>query len=213
MDEMSDTFDANYRHTGVAARAVVHRDGIWHQTFHCWIAGDRGSGGFVVLQLRSPSKKNYPNMLDITAAGHLAAGETPEEGVRELEEELGLSIDSTHLRRLGIKHDIMDETTGVRNREFAHVFLLRDDRQLAQYKLQEDEVSGLVEMPLHEGLQLFSRERESVECRATRVSEGRVTDFLRHVTITDLIPRVDPYYLKVFIMAERMLSGARYLSI
>jgi isopentenyldiphosphate isomerase len=213
MIETIDTFDGNHRRIGTEERLAAHKAGLWHQTFHCWILGERTGHCFVVLQLRSAMKKNYPNMLDITAAGHLAAGETPEQGVREVEEELGVRVDPSRLRSLGIKHDIADEPNGIRNREFAYVFLLRDDRELEQYKLQDDEVSGLVEMSISDGLQLFSGEAESVTCKATRIEGGKVRSFSRAVKSTDMIPRVDSYYFKVFIMAERMLEGARYLSI
>ena len=137
MAEMIDIFDGNYTKLGVLERSAVHNQGLWHQTFHCWIAGERSGYRFVVLQLRSTSKKNYPNMLDITAAGHLETGENPLDGVRELKEELGVSIDTSNLKILGIKHDIADEPNGVHNREFAHVFLLRDDRKLDAYTFKK----------------------------------------------------------------------------
>jgi ADP-ribose pyrophosphatase YjhB (NUDIX family) len=152
-------------------------------------------------------------MLDITAAGHLQAGETPEDGLREIEEELGVRTSSESLVSLGIKHDVMDEPGGVRNREFSHVFLLRDDRELSGYSLAEEEVAGLVEMNIADGLSLFSGEQTDVKCRSIILDRGGTTEFERQVRATDLIPRVDSYYLKVFIMAELMLGGHPYLSI
>ncbi|MBQ1017931.1 NUDIX domain-containing protein [Micromonospora sp. D93] len=213
MEEFIDTFDANYKHTGQSERVAAHRRGLWHHTFHCWIVGRRRDTDFVLLQLRAESKKNYPNMLDITAAGHLEAGERPEDGVREIEEELGIEVEPRNLIRLGVKHDVMDEPNGIQNREFAHVFLLRDDRDLSGYKLQDDEVSGLVEMPIDSGLALFSGSTSSVDCPAIKLDNKVPTSFTRSVTESDLIPRVDPYYFKVFIMAGLYLEGRRHLSI
>lgn len=213
MSEMIDVFDGNHKYVGQEERLSVHKKGMWHQTFHCWIVGERSTERFVVLQLRALKKKNYPNMLDITAAGHLEAGELPEDGIRELEEELGVKVTSKSLRYLGIKHDIADEPGGIQNREFAHVYLLRDDRTLAEYHLQEDEVSGLVSLPLSQGLRLFSGEIDSIQCDAIRVEGGQTVNFKRIVKVTDLIPRVDSYYLKVLIMAELFLNGASYLAI
>lgn len=213
MPEMIDIYDGNHAKLGVLERSAVHKLGLWHQTFHCWVTGKRDGYGFVVLQLRSALKKNYPNMLDITAAGHLASGETPLDGVRELREEIGVSVDTSKLNFLGIKHDIADEPNGVHNREFAHVFLLRDDRKLDAYLLQEDEVSGLVELEINKGMSLFAGEVDSVECPAARIEGGELTSFTRSVRKNDLIPRVDNYYLKIFIMASLMLDDARYLSI
>jgi isopentenyldiphosphate isomerase len=213
MTEIIDVFDANHRLLGTEERVAAHKAAQWHQTFHCWIVGVRDSRRFVLLQLRAPGKRSYPDMLDITAAGHLEAGETPMDGLRELKEELGVDPDHSNLRYLGIKHDIADEPGGIHNREFAHVFLLRDDRPLNGYRLQEDEVSGLVEIELKEGLRLFAGEVESINCPATRIVDGVASVFERPVAVTDLIPRVDPYYLKIFIQARNFLDGDPYLSI
>lgn len=213
MAEIIDIFDGNHNLIGCFERVAAHQQGLWHQTFHCWIVAKRNERNYVVLQLRSPTKRNYPNMLDITAAGHLDSGESPEDGVRELEEELGVRVTADNLVSLGIKHDIMDEPNGVRNREFSHVYLLRDDRPLSGYHLQESEVSGLVEMEINEGLRLFSGEIRKVNCPAVRVEDGGVSDFFRDVQVEDLIPRVDQYYLKIFMLADLYLKGYPYLSI
>ncbi|WP_203702578.1 NUDIX hydrolase [Asanoa iriomotensis] len=212
---MIDIFDGNHQPIGTFERVAAHKQGLWHHTFHCWIVGraPAESEGFVVLQLRSPSKKNYPNMLDITAAGHLEAGETPEDGVREIEEELGVAVESGSLLYLGIKHDVMDENNGVRNREFSHVYLLRDDRPIDQYRLSEEEVSGLVRISIADGLALFSGEKGSVSCQAIRADSGGTANFEREVHVEDLIPRVDSYYLKIFAIADLHLKGYKYLSI
>ena len=213
MPELIDIFDGNHRHIGEFERVSAHQQGLWHHTFHCWIVGESDGVPFVVLQLRSPTKKNYPDMLDITAAGHLEAGESPEDGIREIEEELGVSVDPANLISLGIKHDVMDEPSGVRNREFAHVFLLRDDRPIGQYRLGEDEVSGLVRMKVEDGLELFAGRIAAADCDAIRISNGKIENSVRRVAIGDLIPRVDPYYRKIFILADLHSKGYRELSI
>ncbi len=167
----------------------------------------------MVLQLRSTSKKDYPNMLDITAAGHLKSGEQPLDGIREIQEELGLHVDSTSLVSLGIKHDVMDEPNGIRNREFSHVYLLRDDRELKDYHLDEAEVSGLVQVDLADGMRLFAGQIEKIDCPALRLENGKESFFTREVGAKDLIPRVDQYYLKIFALADLYLKGYSYLSI
>ena len=93
MSELFDIYDEGWNHIGVKARADVHRDGDWHQVFHCWVIG-RGSGGdgYVVLQKRGPNQDTYPGKIDISAAGHFEAGETRRDGVREIAEELGLCV-------------------------------------------------------------------------------------------------------------------------
>lgn len=213
MSELIDIFDGNYQHIGAFERVAAHQQCLWHHTFHCWVVADRPSQGAVLFQLRSPAKRSHPDLLDITAAGHLQSGETALDGLRELEEELGVRASSDNLVPLGIKHDVMDEPSGVRNREFAHVYFLRDDRPIEQYRLDEAEVAGLVEVGISDGLALFSGETTSVQARAVRVLSGAQTSFQRDVKVSDMIPRVDQYYLRVFIMAELLLQGHRYLSV
>jgi isopentenyldiphosphate isomerase len=213
MKEVIDIFDGNHRHIGTEERTVAHQKGSWHQTFHCWITGRTKGLPFLLFQLRSMRKRNFPGMLDITAAGHLSIGEAPQDGIRELEEELGIRPSREKLHYLGIKHDVADEANDVHNREFAHVFLLDDSRELSEYRLQEDEVVGLVRMSLKDGLALFSQETPLVRCLAIQCERGVAREFERTVALDNFIPRVDPYYLKVCIMAERLHEDKRHLAI
>ncbi|WP_242069494.1 NUDIX domain-containing protein [Paenibacillus dendritiformis] len=59
----------------------------------------------LLLQRRHVHKKDYPGMLDITSAGHLEAGETPQDGVRELREELGIEPEPGKLVYAGVIGD------------------------------------------------------------------------------------------------------------
>jgi isopentenyldiphosphate isomerase len=211
--EVVKTFDGNHIRTGEMERQIVHREGVWHETFHCWFVAEIGGIPCVLVQLRSPTKKNYPNFLDITAAGHLEAQESPMDGIREIKEELGVDVDPGRLVFLGIKHDIQDEPNGIRNREFSHVFLYRDDRPLTRYKLQEDEVSALVAIPISTGLEVVFGKKSFAECQGVRLREGSMEDFTTEVRIDSFIPRVDWYYRKIFALADQWLRGYEYLAI
>src|SRR4051794_1911294 len=105
-DELLDVFDDNMELIRKAPRAEVHAKGLWHQTFHCWIVRAAHDGQYVLFQRRGPTKKVFPNTLDITAAGHLQSGETVEDGIREVNEELGISARYGDLIPLGIKFDV-----------------------------------------------------------------------------------------------------------
>ena len=73
MAERIDIYDANLNHLGAMDRMEAHMQGQWHQTFHCWIVSSV-SGGRILLQKRSDSMRNFPRLLDVSAAGHLEAG-------------------------------------------------------------------------------------------------------------------------------------------
>lgn len=79
--------------TGVRReRGVVHRDGSVHGTAHVWVVRRGPSDSWeVLLQKRSEHKDSYPGCYDISAAGHVAAGEEYlPTAIRELNEELGI---------------------------------------------------------------------------------------------------------------------------
>ena len=103
-DELLDLYSASGTPLGRAKpRSAVHRDGDWHKTFHCWMCY-RGEAGqeMLILQKRSPHVETWPNRFDITAAGHYRTGEDLSGGVREIAEELGVSVTAAQLIRIMI---------------------------------------------------------------------------------------------------------------
>lgn len=212
-DELIDIFDDNFKHIGTAPRNEVHRTGQWHQSFHCWLIRRVNKRQYVLFQRRGPEKSIYPNTLDITAAGHLTAGETPKDGVRELNEELGLNARYEDLVSLGVRCDVAI-IGDVTNREFCHVYILESNRPLGEYKLQADEVSGLVQMEIRDCFRLFSGEAESVSVDGIELNkDGDKQSLSLTISQEDVIPRLDAYYLKVAIMAERYFTGVSYVAI
>lgn len=125
---------------GAKDRDAVHREGDWHLAFHLWVV--RADG--VLLQRRARDKESWPGRLDATAAGHLVAGESPADGLREVEEELGVRYRFEDLVGLGV-HRVDDEPRrGFINREHQHVFGARDERALdAWTAFDRKEVDGL----------------------------------------------------------------------
>lgn len=208
IDELFDIYDEDMNHIGIKPRNEVHRDGDWHQVFHCWVIGIDPDGlTFMVLQKRAPNKKIFPNMLDISAAGHLSAGETVADGVRELEEELGLAVTLDDLIPIG-RRVSAKKYNGLIDCEVANVFLLECNQPLAQYNYQADEISGLVKLPIDDGLRLFSGEVDQVIAEAVGLKGETV-----QVTLDDFIPSLDHYGFKAFILAKRYFDGEKHLLI
>lgn len=204
--EMLDIFDANYNHIGVEDRKIVHEQGLWHHTFHCWIIQPNGK---LLLQLRSKEKSSGANQLGMSAGGHLETGETPMDGVREIEEEIGLKVDFEDLSTLGVSKSFT-ERTGYLNKEFVHTYLYQSKIDISKYKQQESEVSGLFEFDLDDWFKLFSREVEFITAEGV-TSQG--DSIIREFSIEDFVKREDSYFIKIGIMAERLLEGEKYLAI
>jgi isopentenyldiphosphate isomerase len=131
----------------------VHRDGDWHGALHIWIGGSDDAGRpFALFQRRSRSKDTWPGALDVAVGGHIRAGETLGDTVREAEEEIGLRVAAGDLRRLGRR---FARSPGGFDNEVQDVLALRSDLPLAAYSLHPDEVEAVVAVGLEEALALF----------------------------------------------------------
>ena len=211
MAEILDIYDANMTHIGTMERKHVHRTGMWHRTFQCWIVAERPDGHrYLLFHERSTAKKNHPLRYDATAAGHLNTGEKPEDGVRELEEELGIKADFSDLHYLGIKVDVADYGWH-RNREFADVYLLRRDDPLASYDPDPDEISAVLEVRLAAAIELFSGRVESVEANCVELFRGKPVESTREIRKEDFITRIDSYYLQIALLGQLFFEGHELL--
>ncbi|HZY65326.1 MAG: NUDIX domain-containing protein [Actinomycetota bacterium] len=202
MDEKIDALDEQGRPTGkVVWKSEAHRRGIWHRCFHCWVTGTDNSGEpYLLVQRRAAGKSTWPGRLDVTAAGHLAAGEETLDGLRELEEELGLSPDPERLVSLGTRRIEQDISQGC-DREFHDVFLLQDDTPPEKLRLQEEEVESVLRINLDAVEKLEAGGAVAVrEWRGTEGASGRIT-------MEDFVPNEDDYLMRVARAARRMHAG------
>ncbi|WP_367582529.1 NUDIX hydrolase, partial [Shouchella clausii] len=95
---------------------------------------------YIYFQYRSNDKKDYPGLLDITAAGHLMSHESVMDGMREVEEELGIHVDFADLVPLGVI-EYMAEKENFIDKELAHVFLYDSVHALEEFNPQLEEVT------------------------------------------------------------------------
>lgn len=170
-DEQLNIFDSKGRLTGTASRADAHKKGLWHETFHCWFIEVKEHKIFIHFQLRSPDKKDFSNMLDITAAGHLTTEESVEDGVREIKEELGISLSLNDLIYAG---KIADEIIigDFIDRELCHVFIYKIPAGTKpDYIFQDKEVAGMVKIEVSEFEKIWSKETFSVIINGNSVSK------------------------------------------
>lgn len=210
--ELLDYFDENYNLLGQAYKDETQSKGLWVHSFHCWMLAP-GDNPSLLVQKRASTKKLFPDYLDISAAGHLVAGEKVEEGVREIEEEVGLKVGFNQLIPLGIKHDAARQGDIV-NRQFSHVFLYPNSPSIGGLSLDAVELDGMVEIPVALGLKLFSGELDVVAVDGIEKSEsGEWRSIKKEIGQGDFIPRVDNYYYKIFIIADLYSRGYRHLSI
>ncbi|AQU78016.1 NUDIX hydrolase [Planococcus faecalis] len=190
-------YDENGIAQGVATRQTVHEKGYWHETFHCWVVGRENNKDIVYLQLRSKDKKDFPGLFDITAAGHLMADEAVRDGVREVQEELGLQVDFAELTSLGMIKDQINLLNFTDN-ERCHCFLYRkQDNNDATFELQAEEVSGIAKVEFEELAELVMGKKEEVEVEGFVTVAGKSSRFKKQIGLKDLVPHSQDYLKKV----------------
>jgi len=205
--EVLDAYDELGAHLGIRSREEVHEHGFWHRVFHCLVVARRDGVPVAVLQLRHPNKRAFPGLLDISAAGHLHAGERPEDGIRELHEELGLDIAFSDLTPIGERRLVDTQGEGV-NREIIHVYLTRDDRLLTEYRPQRSEVTGLFDANLRELVRLVAGSLDQMSVSGVIVDDdGALQPVSRTITRFDLVPDVDDYLIEVLTRAQRFIPA------
>lgn len=204
--EMLSIFDGNHRKIGEAKRDEVHRIGHWHETFHCWIVHKEGSNVYLYFQLRSPAKKDYPLKLDISAAGHILSHETTEDGIREVEEEIGLSIPFSDLYPLGIIKESL--TNGdVLDNEICHIFSYEIDPTYCKFVLQTSEVSGLftIQLELFEEL-INGKIAEAMMSGFQEDKDGNRYNVDRIVHKHDFVPHEGHYFAQIISKLKKRMN-------
>lgn len=140
-DELIDIYDENNNLTGVPKmKSEAHRDGLWHRNVHVWIYN---SAGEILLQLRAKDKLVFPDVWDVSVAGHVGAGEDLlVSASREVEEEIGLTIKLEDLEFFKIRTISMTYKE-VKNNEFAYIYFLKFEGDISQLKLQNEELQAV----------------------------------------------------------------------
>lgn len=188
---------------------VVHQQGLWHQTFACWLVNPKNNKIF--LQLRGPKNRIGPNTFDASASGHLSSGEKPIDGFREAEEELGQNLNLSDKTFLGINRNVIVQGAYI-NREFCHVYIAKTTNNISDFELQKGEVTGIFELDILDGIHLFSDKVSEVSIKG-RVWDGNLyKNESRKITKKDFCSfhdrvNISGYYLKVMIMAQKYIQN------
>lgn len=134
MQEMLDIYDINGKLLGVKSRDYCHNRNpyCYHKAVWIWIINDKGE---ILVQKRSALKKKSPNKYDISAAGHVEAGETLLQAcVRETKEELGITSSEKDFM-------FLKEILNKEGWEFGENYILKTDLKIEDMRLQPEEVA------------------------------------------------------------------------
>ena len=139
MAEYWDLYDGAGRLTGEKhLRGTAVPTGCFHKVVHIWIQNGKGE---LLMQKRSDTVDNCPGVW-ATTGGSVQAGEDPlTTAVRELSEELGITVSTEELQ-----YCLMVR----RKNAFCYVYVLRKDVAVDALTLQECEVAAAEWMTLEQ---------------------------------------------------------------
>lgn len=142
MDELIDILDSDGNFTGKSClKSEAHQHGYFHATVHIWLYTTEEK---ILLQKRASTKKVFPNLWDISVAGHVGSGEEIETAaLREVSEEIGLELTASALKKIGTRKHQVSHPNGIQDNEIHHVFIAELKVPLDQLTVQEEEVAGL----------------------------------------------------------------------
>lgn len=151
--------------TGVVReRGVAHRDGSPHATSHIWVVRENDKSGYdLLLQKRSACKDSNPGCYDISAAGHVAAGDDYlNTALRELWEELGIRAQTEELCYAGLHRGGFEDVfygKPFRDYEVSAVYIYREPVDTDRLCLQQSEVESVRWMDYRECVDMVKNGR------------------------------------------------------
>ena len=151
--EYIDTYNENHQFIGRFEKSKAHELGLWHDVVGALVINPRTSDVFFQLKNHKHNGVNEKNLLEITAGGHLQAGETIEGGVREVKEETGLEISFQDM--ISCETRICDKDNGMIIREFQHYYLLPLEVDLESFNPMDNEVIGIMKLSIADAIDII----------------------------------------------------------
>lgn len=166
MEELIDVLNECGCKTGeVVTKDEVHKKGLWHRVT---IVGVVDKNNNILMQKRGHDKLQFPNTWDISAAGHVSAGETSLiSATRELSEEVGINVSKEDLTFITSFRDSITHNSGAIENEFFDVFLyIVDELDLSKLKMQTEELDDMDILKLDDVIKLAEEGRLAAKTEA-----------------------------------------------
>lgn len=133
----------------------LHKAKNWHEAAHVWIIN---SNQELLLQKRALTVTNHAGEWDISAAGHVRAGDSVlQTAERELQEELGIKLTPQDFKFLfEVRQQVSRPEEPYFNYEINKVYLVELDLDIEKLVLQKEEVSEVKFVSIDEFKRMIS---------------------------------------------------------
>jgi len=146
-DEYIDILNEDLTVSKICLKSEAHKHGYLHASVHVWFYTKDGD---ILFQKRSKNKIAFPNLWDVSIAGHISAGETAiNSAIRETEEEIGLTITKNELYKIGSFKEIHQHKEDFIDNEIHLIYIGELSIPLNQLKIQEEELSAIKLIPIN----------------------------------------------------------------
>ncbi len=141
-DELIDILDEAGKPTGkIRLKSDAHAYGLYHASVHIWFYTEDGE---ILFQKRADEKDTFPGLWDVSVAGHIGTGESPENSaIREIKEEIGLIVSKDNLEFIGIYLAKKTPAPELFDNEFHHIYVSKLYTSISTLTIQKEEVSDI----------------------------------------------------------------------
>lgn len=144
-DEFIDILNVDLSFQKTALKSEAHKYGWLHASVHIWFytLDDK-----LLFQKRSLDKISFPDVWDVSVAGHIGAGESPElSALREIEEEIGLKIRIADLTSIGVYREKHVVNENYIDNEIHYIYKCFLRVPIRELKIQQEELTDLKLIP------------------------------------------------------------------
>ena len=140
-EELIDVLNKDLKIIKTALKSEVHKNGWFHGSVHIWFYTEKGE---ILIQKRSKDKIAFPDLWDVSVAGHISAGENPmTSALREIQEEIGLKVSEQDLIKIGTFKENFQHAEDYKDNEVHQIYLGILKTKIQNLKIQIEEVSEI----------------------------------------------------------------------
>lgn len=168
-------------------------DGDWLGSIQIWLYTTGEEPG-LLYQRRTLKGAWAPGKLDVTAAGYYEQGEQELDGLRELREELGVTLQPEEVRLFGRKINVNVDSLGRERRSVSNIYFAEYRDSLDDIQMHDGELEGVFVLPLWKLMQLFDGKLEAFKAEG-RTPDGKPATY--EVTLDSFPYNFDDYHRRM----------------